>query len=174
MRFICFSIFLSLLVGCGGQHDDLEQYIVEVKQRKFPVENDVPEVVPFEHLEYIGQRSRDPFESPKPELLDVSGLQSAAQCKSNSLPKRKKQALEQYGLDNLAMRGSMREGSSIWALIQTPEGEMFQVREGHYMGLNHGKVVSVSDSVIDLEETVMDAKGCLTTRLTQLKLVAKN
>jgi type IV pilus assembly protein PilP len=169
------AFFLSLIVSaCGKQHDDLADYIVAVKQREVPVEDDVPKVAEFEHLRYVGSHDRDPFESPQAELLKTQESEAAAQCDMARLPERTKQALEQFGLDNLKMRGTMAEDGVVWALIQTPQGELFRVREGSYLGLNHGKIIDVQDTEIEIEEMVMDAKRCWASRRTQLKLLALN
>ncbi len=45
---------------------------------------------------------------------------------------------------------------SFWGLVRDPEGVIHRVPVGNYIGKNHGKVVKVSDTEIDLSELISD------------------
>ena len=52
------------------------------------------------------------------------------------------------------MVGFLSLGDELLALIENPEGEIFRVGVGSYMGLNHGRVWRVRREGIDLLEIV--------------------
>jgi len=52
------------------------------------------------------------------------------------------------------MVGFLSLGDEFFALIENPEGEIFRVGLGNYMGLNHGRVWRVQREGIDLLEIV--------------------
>lgn len=174
MRIVMTFLVLFMLAACNTQDDDLHSYIEEVKTRKAPIEDDVPEITPFERLSYAGQQGRNPFELPHPEALDSQQEDIAEECDIAFLPERETQFLEKFGLDNLKMRGIMKGNGVLWALIQTPQGELHRVKEGDYLGLKNGKIIKVSENIIDIEEMAVDAEGCWVERQTRLELMTEN
>ncbi|MBL6804776.1 MAG: pilus assembly protein PilP [Pseudomonadales bacterium] len=67
---------------------------------------------------------------------------------------RTKEALESLSFSDLSMVGFLSLGDELLALIENPEGEIFRVGVGSYMGLNHGRVWRVRREGIDLLEIV--------------------
>ncbi|GGB19627.1 pilus assembly protein PilP [Agarivorans gilvus] len=169
MKAIVLGLTLLALFGCEGSKDDLQQYVMEVKARKVPVQEDVPQIKPFEHLAYQASDGRNPFTSPAPEAVDTT-VSDEKECALAPQTNREKQALEQYSLSSLKMRGVLGDGPSLWALLEVPGGEMYRVKEGYYLGLHHGVIVKVSDTGLDIKEVVSDGQGCWNERTTQLSL----
>ncbi|MEE1676320.1 pilus assembly protein PilP [Agarivorans aestuarii] len=169
MRALAIGLTLLALFGCEGSKDDLQQYVMEVKARKVPVKEDVPEIKPFEHLAYQASERRNPFTSPAPEAADTA-LNTEKECSLAPNAERTKQALEQFSLSSLTMRGVLGDGPSLWALIEAPGGELYRVKEGYYLGLHHGVISKVSDQGLDIQEVVSDGEGCWNERTTQLSL----
>ncbi|GDY26746.1 pilus biosynthesis protein PilP [Agarivorans sp. Toyoura001] len=169
MRAIAIGLTLLALVGCEASQDDLQQYVMEVKARKVPVKEDVPEIKPFEHLAYQATERRNPFTSPRAELADTT-LNTEKECTVTPSITRQKQSLEQFSLSSLTMRGILGDGPSLWALVEAPGGELYRVKEGYYLGLHHGMIVKVSDVGLDIQEVVSDGEGCWNERTTQLSL----
>ncbi len=57
------------------------------------------------------------------------------------------------------MKGSMRgQNGQILALIQTPDGEIERVQRGSYLGMNHGRVINITATQIDLIEIIPDGR----------------
>ena len=72
---------------------------------------------------------------------------------------RQPQPLESYAIESLNMKGSLRSQSGrITALIQTPDGEIERVQHGSYLGVNHGRVVNITPTQIDLLEIIPDGR----------------
>jgi len=82
---------------------------------------------------------------------------------------RRKQALEAFPLDAMAMVGSMvREGKPI-ALVMV-NNLLYQVRPGDYLGQNYGRVMKIEETGVALREIVQDAVGEWIERAAALQL----
>jgi type IV pilus assembly protein PilP len=57
------------------------------------------------------------------------------------------------------MVGTLNQGGTDWALVQTPDGTIQRVTSGNYMGQNYGKITQISDASIMLREIVPDGFG---------------
>jgi type IV pilus assembly protein PilP len=57
-----------------------------------------------------------------------------------------------------------------YALIQAPDGVVHYVHTGNYMGQNMGKIVSITDTEVKLEEWVQDGSGVGAERITTMQL----
>jgi len=161
---------LSMISGCQSGHEDLEQFVLEVKARKVPVTQKVPTIEPFIHKPYIAGLSRDPFSSPRPEILDIPEDKDNVRDCPQPNNQRTKQPLEKYSLDNLTMRGTLGGDNQLWALIQSEDGDLHKISVGHYLGLHNGVVVSILADHVEIQETVSDGRGCWIERTTQLML----
>jgi len=56
-------------------------------------------------------------------------------------------------------------------LIQTPDGEIERIQRGSYMGMNHGRVINITPTQIDLVEIVPDGREGYVERPRSLVLL---
>src|SRR5207249_7410942 len=77
---------------------------------------------------------------------------------------RRKEPLEAFPLESLAMVGTLQRGKSRFALVRTTDRDVYQVKVGNYMGQNFGVVVGIEDTEIKLKELVQDGAGDWTER----------
>lgn len=173
MRQLIMSLAAVLLVTACSGGDDLQAYVAQVKARPPAPIEPLPVIRPFEPMKYVSSSERNPFSQPHPELLQRDAVTKKPTCEV-TLPVHEKEYLEQFSLDNLSMRGTMGSGKSLWALIHTQVGEVHRVSVGQYMGLNQGRIESITPDEVELLEYVPDGKGCWVTRKTQLKLTVAN
>ena len=68
------------------------------------------------------------------------------------------------------MVGTLEQNKAIFALVRTPEKDIYQIRAGNYMGQDYGVVVGISDTEIRLRELVQDGAGDWTERTSSLQL----
>jgi len=85
---------------------------------------------------------------------------------------RRREPLESYPLESLNMVGTLQKDKTMYALVRTPDRDLYQVRPGNYVGQNFGVVVDVSDGEIRLKELVQDGAGDWTERSNTLQLLA--
>ena len=81
------------------------------------------------------------------------------------------EVLEQYPLETLHYVGFVRKNGNVEALVKNDAGAVFHTSAGHFMGRDYGRIVSVSDASIELEEMVHDASGDWVARRSKLALI---
>jgi type IV pilus assembly protein PilP len=83
---------------------------------------------------------------------------------------RRKEALEAFPLETLAMVGSLQRGRAMIGLVKASDNRVFQVRQGNYMGQNFGVITNVTESEISLKELFQDGAGDWVERQTKMML----
>ena len=83
---------------------------------------------------------------------------------------RRKEPLEAFPLESLAMVGTLQRGKSRFALVRTTDKDVYQVKVGNYMGQNFGVVIGIEDTEIKLKELVQDGAGDWTERSSTIQL----
>ena len=168
MRVIVLLLPVLLLTACGGQ-EDMDEYVQQTKARQpIPIEP-LPEIKPFSPMAYQHSDQRSPFIEPQPETSSRVDAKTKPDC-AQIVASREKEVLERYSLASLSMKGSIGKQGQLWALIRTPDGQAVRVGLNQYMGLDQGRVVKITNTHVDLMETVPDGKGCWVTRETQLAM----
>ncbi|MCK2083034.1 pilus assembly protein PilP [Aeromonas sp. 3925] len=168
MRVIALLLPVLLLTACGGQ-EDMDEYVQQTKARKpIPIEP-LPEIKPFSPMAYQHSDQRSPFIEPQPETSSRVDAKTKPDC-AQIVASREKEVLERYSLASLSMKGSIGKQGQLWALIRTPDGQAVRVGLNQYMGLDQGRVIKITNTHVDLMETVPDGKGCWVTRETQLAM----
>ena len=157
-----------LLSGCFDDLSDVQNHIAEVKANTRARVEPLPEVQEFEHIPYSSQDARSPFSVPRPEAIQDKFLQ--VQDCLHPDPRRRKEPLEKYALDNLKMRGTLGEINKIWALIEASDKTLHKVTLSNYVGLFHGRVINVQPTHIELLELIPDGAGCWKERTTMLQM----
>ncbi len=164
------SLFLtSMLMACvdngvGEVREWMDQTRKETQVKVTPLAE--PKV--FVPVSYESGSFIDPFDHSK--LLVVFARLKAAN--DNGLKPdfdRPKEALEAYPLESMKMVGTIDNKRKLQGLIQVGK-LIYPVVVGNYIGQNFGKVISVSDTRIDMVETVQDATGDWMERKASLEL----
>lgn len=165
-------IGLGLLSGClFSSNADLQTWMAEQKATMRPSVAPIAEPKKFVPVAFSVQSQTDPFSNQR---LTQALKQSAKSAPSNQAlvaPElnRRKQALEAFPLDTMAMTGSILKGGQMIALIRV-DRLVYQVRVGEYLGQNFGKVTMINETGLQLREIVQDATGEWMERTAQLEL----
>jgi type IV pilus assembly protein PilP len=69
------------------------------------------------------------------------------------------------------MVGTLEKGRTVYALVRTPDKDLYQVRQGNYLGQNYGVILGVTDGEVRLKELVQDGAGDWTERSSTLQLL---
>ena len=158
-------VAVALLAGCGGDsHQDLRDWMAtqgkDVKGRLDPL----PTIRPYEPFTYNAFDLPDPF---KPRKVEPN--KNASKLAPDTT--RRREPLESFPLESLAMVGTIEKGRALYALVKTPQRDIYQVRQGNYLGQNYGVIIGISDSDIKLKELVQDGAGDWTERSSALNLL---
>ncbi|HWI84579.1 pilus assembly protein PilP [Ramlibacter sp.] len=164
---------LSLLLGACSQsgQDELQDWMRQQRAQTRPKVDPIPEPKRFSPQAYTEERSVDPFSNQK---LTQALRRESAQSTSNAAlvaPElaRRKEPLEAYPLDAMAMVGSLLKQGKPMALVRV-DNLLYQVRPGNYLGQNYGRIVKVTETEVVLREIVQDAAGEWIERPATLQL----
>lgn len=164
---------VSVVLGaCGGSGDDeLRQWMAELRATTKPRVTPLTEPKKFVPQAYAMDTGVEPF---NPVKLTQALRRESTQSASNAAliaPEmaRRKEPLEAYPLDVMAMVGSLDKKGMPTALLKVDK-LLYQVRVGNYIGLNYGKITRITENSIELREIVQDATGDWIERTASLDL----
>lgn len=155
---------VALLAGCFGEsHQDLRSWMAEQGKGTRGRLDPLPQIRPYEPFAYNAFDLPDPF---KPRKIEP------AKGNSKLAPDlaRRREPLESFPLESLSMVGTLAKDKTMYALVRTPEKDIYQVRSGNFMGQNFGVVTGITDTEIKLKELVQDGAGDWTERSSALQL----
>jgi len=156
---------VALLSGCGvASHQDLREWMAEQGKGAKGRLDPLPTIRPYESFAYNAFDLPDPF---KPRKIEPNKSTSKLQPDVT----RRREPLEAFPLESLAMVGTIEKGKALYALVKTPERDIYQVRQGNYLGQNYGVIVDISDSELKLKELVQDGAGDWAERSSALNLL---
>ena len=143
------------IAACGGDMDELDRYINEVKARPGGRIEPLPDIRPYEIFTYVADAEglRSPF---VPDTPEASGATVGG---TRPDPDRSREYLESFPLDTLRMVGTLYIGDTMYGLVQTADGLIHRVVPGNYMGQNDGRITDISESEIALVEIISDGIG---------------
>lgn len=154
--------------GCAGEDmQDLQAYVAQVKASHKGRLAPMPEPEPFVSLEYSAQSLRDPF---VPAFVDSTKQPAELRGPARGEQTRRREPLESFPLDTLKMMGTLQRGGSIQAVIKAPDGAMYTVKAGAYLGQNQGQITKVTESRLELRELISDGMGGWERRSTTMAL----
>lgn len=149
------------LAGCGeGAYQDLDQFVKQSGQGLRGKVEPLPEVKPYAGFVYEAFDQSDPFKPRAPKFVDV------AKPDAN----RRREALEEYSLEDLKMVGTLQRKGTMFALVRAPDNNLAQVKAGDFVGQNFGRVMTITEAEVKLREMVQDASGKWVEREASLQL----
>ncbi len=158
--------------GCASSgEDELRQWMVNERAQAKPRITPISEPKQFLPQPYVAEEGMEPFNVLK---LTQALRRESAQVASNAAliaPEmaRRKEPLEAFPLDAMAMVGSMNKNGKPTALL-TVDKLLYQVQLGNYLGQNYGRITAITETSIQLREIVQDPTGDWIERITSLEL----
>lgn len=164
-RWFLMLVAVAFLGGCGGEsHQDLREWMANQGKGARGRADPLPQIKPYEPFTYNAFDLPDPF---KPRKIEpAKGVSKLAPDLG-----RRREPLEAYPLESLSMVGTLEKGHALYALVRTPEKDIYQVRAGNYLGQNFGVVLGITDTDIKLKELVQDGAGDWAERSSTLNLL---
>jgi len=162
---------MALGACSSSSQEELQQWMAQQKSQTFPKVAPLAEPKQFKPENYSQVTEYDPFSMKKLTMAlkkDSAQTSISAALLAPELARRK-EPLEEFPLDTIAMVGSLvREGKPV-ALV-TVGKLLYQVRPGEYMGQSYGRVTKITETELTLREIVQDATGEWVERMTSLQL----
>ena len=154
----------ALLAGCGGEsHQDLRAWMADQGKNARGRVDPLPQIKPYESFAYNAFDLPDPF---KPRKIEPTKGNSKLAPDLT----RRREPLEAYPLESLLMVGTLEKNKTVYALVRTPDRDVYQIRAGNYVGQNFGVVTGIGESEIKLKELIQDGAGDWTERSSTLQL----
>ncbi len=146
-------LMLLLSSGCtNNDMTDLDVFVEETRLKFLGKIDALPAITPYESYTYNAYDKRNPFKSPVKKIQTAVLKTIDNDLEPNS--ERNKEDLEKYELSALSMVGIMNNNGQNWAIVKSPDQSIFRVKKGNYIGTNNGKIISISESKIELQEIV--------------------
>ena len=176
LRFVLMGCVVATLAACGGSGDEeLQTWMTEQRNMARPKITPLEEPKKFIPQPYTQRGIIEPFDPMKlTRALKRDSTQTAANATLIS-PEltRRKEPLEAYPLDIMAMVGSLQKAGQPVALVRVDK-LLYQVKVGNYLGQNYGRVMKVTETEVVLREIVQDATGDWIERPATLQLQEKS
>lgn len=158
--FIFFSIAVTL-TGCSGsdRNSDLKKYLLDLKDKvvKNKKEDLLQTLVFPAPVVYQAKTMRTPFQL-------TTGVTAAG---SNVVSE---QPLEAYPLNALRFLGTIQQGNDMLAVMQTPDGIVYQVKIGDIIGKQYGKIVNISPDRLEVMEKASPGSADTAGRIVTIQL----
>ncbi|MBU2409469.1 MAG: pilus assembly protein PilP [Gammaproteobacteria bacterium] len=171
LRFACLGIAVAALSACSSsEHEDLQRWMADQRAQVRPTVPPISAPKKFTPQAYTEANVTEPFDLQK--LTQAMRRDSSQPSTSGLIAAelaRRKEALESYPLDSMAMVGSMSQNGKPVALI-TVDKLLYQVKVGNHLGLNYGLITRISETELALREIVQDAAGEWIERVATLQL----
>lgn len=154
----------------GSEQEELQRWMADQRAQVKPTVPPITEPKKFTPQAYTEGSTIEPFDMQK---LTQALRRDSSQPSTSALiaPEltRRKEALEAFPLDSMAMVGSLNRNGQPVALISVDK-LLYQVRVGNYLGLNYGRITRISETELGLREIVQDAAGEWIERVATLQL----
>lgn len=158
---------ITLLSACDDRTSDAEQKMQEIRNQPAQPIEPLPQPQKIEDFVYSAGNIRSPFLA-----MSLISMQAQASQEVGVQPDltRPKEPLEDYELSELVYRGKVvAPNGKEHGLVQLPNGFVRDVQVGEYMGKNHGKILEITSTQINLEEIIPDARGAYAYKRESLK-----
>ena len=156
------------LAACGADQEELQRWMDQQRREVHPTVAPLSPPKKFDPEAYRMAEAVDPFSAQKMAAAlkqDVRQPNSLLASEMN----RRKEPLEAYPLDSMAMVGSVNKSGQPTALLRV-ENLLYQVKPGDYIGQNYGKITKITENELTLREIVQDAAGEWIERSSTLQL----
>jgi type IV pilus assembly protein PilP len=168
------TLLAGVLTACSNpDQTELKQWME--KERARTPTNVPPLAAPvvFVPTPYALSSTIDPYDEQK--LRGVLAKIRATALVSAIKPDltRKREVLESTPLDSLKMSGFVMNGGKPSALIAAANN-LYTVGVGNYIGQDFGKIISINEQEVSIQEMVQDNAGIWTERVSKLALQVVN
>ncbi len=141
--------------GSGNNFEDIDAFMAQAKARPKGKIEPIPRFAPYQAFAYEAAALRSPFQPPV--KIDLVNRPKGSRLIKPD-PNRVKQFLEGFDTSQFEMVGTLGNEAGKFALMRGAGG-VHRVKVGDYLGRNDGKIISISDSQVDLVELVPDGEG---------------
>lgn len=150
-------VLVLILSACSSDSNlaELQAYVQQTVNRAPGFIEPLPQFVTYEAFTYSATTLRGPFDVPADIAINRGGSDGVVEPDLS----RTKERLEDFSLGSLAMVGTMVREGTLWVLMRDETNMIHKVVIGNYLGRNNGRIVSASETQIDVIEIVPSGGG---------------
>ncbi|WP_280562755.1 pilus assembly protein PilP [Chromohalobacter sp. 48-RD10] len=142
-----------LLGGCrDAEMTALDAHLDALRQQPEGSIESLPPAPVYRTAHYSQAQQRSPFRA---EHRTQEGAVTASQGDGPDR-QRPREPLERFPLEQLELVGTLTVGGQSSALIRAPDGNVYRLFEGHYLGTDFGRVTAIQDAGVELVEQVRE------------------
>ncbi|WP_100658026.1 pilus assembly protein PilP [Alteromonas flava] len=167
---LCLTAVVLGLTGCTADISDLQAYTQQVKANTQVRIEPYPEFEVQPPFDYSANQLRSPFVRPR-TIEQPAAEVAKANCLQPDFG-RKKEALENYGIDAITMSGIFNANNKKWVLFKTNDGALHKASYGNHLGLFHGEITVISNQSVTITELLPDGAGCWQRKETELTMAS--
>ncbi|MCX7945381.1 MAG: pilus assembly protein PilP [Hydrogenophilus sp.] len=136
-----------LTTGCfpipSADTSDLAAWMSEAASQLTPRVDPLPEVQDTPRAVYSAEEWLSPFDRARIFPPPTTGVEpSGTNAPDLSRPR---EPLEAFAFEDLQLKGLIQKGDSAWALIAAPDGRLYRVTVGNYLGRDFGRIVALEE-----------------------------
>ena len=166
-RLLLLILMTIVATGCQQKEkDDLSEFVAQTSRMKVKEIEPLPNIKPVEPFAYNAQEFAEPFNVENLKPRQVVSARSGTGPDTN----RRREPLENYPLDSLSMVGTLFREDEQRVIIKTPEGAVQTAVVGNYLGQNYGKIISIEENEIVVNEQVLNSAGTWVGRDASIKV----
>ena len=158
----------ALLAACAADEQELQQWMEAERKRTFPKVQPLDPPKKFDPQPYTAAELVEPFSARKMGNALKSDTGEISEARRREM-NRRKEPLESFPLDSMAMVGSVVKGGQQFAILRVDK-LLYQVKVGDYLGENSGRITKITETEITLRESVLDAANADVERIGTLQL----
>ncbi|PMR76146.1 pilus assembly protein PilP [Billgrantia endophytica] len=168
-RCVATAIALSLLAGCADpQLSSLDRDLSEIRANPGVLPRlEMPEVPDYRAPSYEEGDRRSPFQ---PQLPEPGAERGEGNGVLSPDVERQREPLEAFTLEELTLVGVLTMGGSSHVLVREPGGKVHRLGIGSYLGMDHGRIVGITSSAMQVVELVSTGGGGWVERSTRMTL----
>lgn len=169
VRYVMIAMLLSCLSGCSdGGMQDVKQWMAEVKSQTRVSVPKLSEPKKFTPFTYSEKDVVDPF-NPTKLTIALAKMQPHSNSALKPNMERRREPLESYPLDSVAMVGTVKKAGTTYAVLRVDK-LVFDAKVGNRIGQNFGEILAITDTEVDISERIQDASDEWVERKTTLEL----
>lgn len=152
------ALFFLGLAGCdrAANYADLQGFMDKAKAQSSSSVEAIAEGQLYKAFTYDAAALRNPFQATT--LLDISPPSNINISVVQPDPARIKHVLEDFPIESLVVVGMLSNSRNNYALLRSSNG-VHRVAVGDYVGVNHGRISTITASRIEVVEIIADAEG---------------
>jgi len=145
-----------VLSGCAdGDMRELQTWTDQQYKDHKPEVEPLPVIKPHQTFVYNASSLPNPFSPGNLERRKPGPIGTGPTPDFD----RRKEPLEEYPLDSIAMVGTLFKDETSWVILRAPDGTIHRAKRGNHLGQNFGEITTINEERISVRELVQGPNG---------------